>query len=61
MLIVLFSKITDKNILMIGPTAEGTNPGMRLYTYDGHSGTLLDYEQYGLDLKKLKLDYLTQQ
>ena len=46
---------------MIGPTTEGTNPGMRLYTYDGHSGTLLDYQQYGLDLKKLKLDNLTQQ
>jgi len=40
---------------------EGTNPGMRLYSYDGQSGTLMDYNQYGLDIKKLNLDNLTQQ
>jgi sphingomyelin phosphodiesterase acid-like 3 len=44
---------------MIGH-GEGTNPGMRLYTYDDMDGTLLDYQQFGLDLKKLKLDNVTQ-
>ena len=46
---------------MIVLTAEGTNPGMRLYSYDGQSGTLMDYNQYGLDIKELNLDNLTQQ
>ena len=40
-------------IFNVGRSTTGVNPGIRLYTFSDEDGSLMDYQQYYLDLDKL--------
>merc|ERR1719427_314784 len=42
---------------LVGRSTTGVNPGIRLFTFDDEDGSLMDYQQFYLDLDKVNFDF----